>query len=80
MFRFNKDFFKTLNRPNKRAWIIGAVAALAVIDLFIISADQISFTDEALAKKEITFNVPPGTPAARIPAILEKAGVEVNDF
>lgn len=80
MFRFNKDFFKTLNRPNKRAWIIGAVAALAVIDLFIISADQISFTDEALSKKEITFNVPPGTPASRIPAILEKAGVEVNDF
>ena len=80
MLKFNKNTFNQIKFKDKRYWVGGFLAGVAIIGLFCYSANQIGFTEEALAKKEITFNVPPGTPAARIPAILEKEGVEVNNF
>lgn len=86
MFKLNRDAFsqlrslQSLASIEKRYWAMGLAAGVAAIGLFCYSANQITISDEALAKKEITFDVPPGTPAARIPAILESQGVEVNDF
>ncbi len=80
MLKFNNDALNKIRGIDKRYYGLGFVAAVAVIGLYCYCANQISIDDEALTKKEITFNVPPGTPAARIPAILEKAGVEVNNF
>ena len=80
MLKFNNDALNKIREIDKRYYGLGFVAAIAVIGLYCYCANQISIDDEALAKKEITFNVPPGTPAARIPTILEKAGVEVNNF
>ena len=80
MFKFNTDTIERLKAVDKRYWAMGLAAGVVAVGLFFVCANQITLTDEALSKKEITFNVPPGTPAARIPAILEKEGVEVNDF
>lgn len=80
MFKFNTDTIEKLKAVDKRYWAMGLAAGVVAVGLFFVCANQITLTDEALSKKEITFNVPPGTPAARIPAILEKEGVEVNDF
>ena len=80
MFKFNTDTIEKLKAVDKRYWAMGLAACVVAVSLFFVCANQITLTDEALSKKEITFNVPPGTPAARIPAILEKEGVEVNDF
>lgn len=80
MSKLNTDQLSSLKNINKRYWALGLVAGIVAVGLYAYSANQISFTDEVSDKKEVLFTVPPGTPAARIPAILEKAGVEVNDF
>lgn len=80
MFKYKDIIWDRLKTLDKRCWIAGLAAGVAVMGLAAYCANQISITDEALNKKEITFNVPPGTPASLIPGILEKSGVEVNEF
>ena len=80
MLKLNTDQISSLKKINKRYWALGLATGIVAVGLCAYSANQITFTDEVSDKKEILFTVPPRTPAAKIPAILEKAGVEVNDF
>ena len=62
MFKFNTDTIERLKAVDKRYWAMGLAAGVVAVGLFFVCANQITLTDEALSKKEITFNVPPGTP------------------